>query len=304
MAKLDAVVPLVAKDLKRFEILARSLQMYMHDLGQLWVVVPAHELVHLRQQLSSVARKLPLQLVPETLWIPEMSRFRYLKGWYRQQLVKLAASEFVETDFYLTLDADVICTRACSYDRLVLNGKAPCFVFANRDHLDWYDGAERVLGLSTGRRGELHNVTPCVLARSGVRELLHYLDQRARQRTWTAGIRGWQQRLLYSHYHRAALSTQSPWRAWLAASTPWAEYALYYTFLEATDRFAEYHTYSDRCVYDVERSIWSRPESVETWDPRPLFLGQGPPYFAVVQSNTRLDPRLISDKLAHYNLVR
>ena len=34
-----------------------------------------------------------------------------MRGWLTQQIVKLAMAERVESDFYLTLDADVICTR-------------------------------------------------------------------------------------------------------------------------------------------------------------------------------------------------
>jgi len=56
-------------------------------------------------------------LIPET-------KFLKIQGWYLQQLIKLAIAEHIKTDFYLTLDADVICVKPVYFSDLVKDGCA------------------------------------------------------------------------------------------------------------------------------------------------------------------------------------
>jgi hypothetical protein len=279
---LDAVLPLAPRDLERFRLLARSLERYMHDLGTLWLVVPDVYVAPVAQLQSTI--QLPLRVIGESEWVPGIGQLK-IRGWYKQQLVKLAAHAAVQSDFYLTLDADVLCTRRCDYDALVPNGKALCHVMKQSDHQDWYDGAEAVLGLSAKRRGVLHNVTPVVWSKAGVRDTVQHLSQRVAEHKYATGLRGLRQRL------RGLLPSDpatAPWASYLSAATPWAEYATYFTFLEATNQFDAYHTESEHCIYDIERSLWKSTRSLDGWDPAPLFEGAGPPYFAVIQSNAEL----------------
>ncbi len=295
MSELDAVLPLVQKDLDRFSLLARSLERHFHGLGTLFVVVPDRHLASLEAPVRRGA--LRIEVVPESRWVPEMASFRHLPGWYKHQLVKLAAAEFVASSYYLTLDADVVCTRRTSAEDLVPGGKSACFVIPRDEHPDWYEGAEAVLGVRARRRGVLHNVTPVVWSKAAVLETIAHLDEIARRRSYARGLRGWRQRIFFllhllgPHRHRA------PWRAWLAASSPWSEYAMYFTYLEATGRFERYHFDSDYCIYDVERSVWWRSD-FDAWDATALFEGQGPPYFAVIQSNMGISAERVWQKVA------
>lgn len=296
MPSIDAVLPLVPRDLGRFELLARSLARFFTGLGTLHVVVPDAALGELEGPLRRSANGLPIAVVPERLWVPEMGTFRHLGGWYKQQLVKLAAAEFVTSEFYLTLDADVVCTRPVDPDALIEEGRAPYYVIAKGEHPKWYVGAAAALALEPKRHGVLHNVTPCVLARNGVLELLAHLDTVARARRYARGARGIQQRLLFALHEHGPFRKERPWRGWLASSYPWAEYAMYYTFLETTGRIGQYHVERDTCVYDIERSVWWKGE-FDRLDPAPLFAGGGPPYFVVIQSNTGVDATLTWKRL-------
>ncbi len=281
MPQLDAVLPLVPRDLDRFGLLARSLERYMTDLGTLWIVVPRSAVRDVQARLRNL--QLPFQVIDESAWAPGLDDLP-LRGWYKQQLVKLVASSFVRSAFYLTLDADVICTRRCGYSELVPEGKARCHVMHQSDHQDWYDGAEATLGLTAKRRDVLHNVTPVVWSTEGVQKTVSHLSQRAVRREWAKGQRGLRQR--FHDWVRS--NAAAPWMNFLAAATPWAEYALYFTYLEATEQFDRYHVESEACIYDIERSLWKSTKTLEGWDPSPLFEGAGPPYFAVIQSNTEL----------------
>jgi hypothetical protein len=247
--------------------------------------------------LRRLADGLEIAVVPESAWVPEMPSLRHLPGWYKQQVIKLAAAEHVNAPFMITFDADVLCTRPVGAADLVRDGKAACFVIPGDHHPGWYDGAEATLRMRAPRRGVLHNVTPAVWSREGILELLAHLDEVARAGRYASGLRGLQQRLFWGLHRIGRHRHERPWRAWLAASRPWAEYAMYFTYLEVTGHFERYHFYSDYCIYDVERSIWWAPKDFDAWDPTPLFEGSGPPYFAIVQSNTHLDPLSVAKKL-------
>lgn len=298
MQMIDAVIPLLPKDFERFTILIRSLDRFMTGLRTIYVVLPDRDVAHAR--LLPRARRFRMQIIGESSLVPEMSSFFYLPGWYKQQLVKLAAAEIVQSPFYLTFDADVICTRAVAVQDLLPGGRARCFVINKDEHPDWYAGAEAVLELPAKRRHVLHNVTPCVWSREGVLELISHLNEVARRRAYATGIRGLNQRFFFTLHRHGAHRKQPPWRGWLASSRPWAEYAMYFTYLEATGRFERYHVESNQCIYDVERSIWYKSTRIEDVDLDSLFVGSGPPYFIVVQSNTGTEAQRTWDRVREY----
>ncbi len=299
MSELEAVLPLIPRDLERFTMLARSLERNFPALGRILVVVPDRFRDEMMETVRRAAGGLAVEIVPEGRWVPEMESFRHLPGWYKHQLVKLAAAEFVASPYYLTLDADVICTRPTTIDDLLPGGKSACFVIREDLHPDWYAGAEAVLGLSASRRGILHNVTPVVWSKAGVLELIDHLNGVARRRAYAGGLRGVQQRFFFAMHAIGAHRKEPPWRAWLAASRPWSEYSMYFTLLEATGRFERYHFDSDYCIYDIDRSVWWKAD-FDRWDAAPLFEGSGPPYFAVIQSNTHVPTAHVWQKVARW----
>ncbi len=293
---MDAVLPLTVRDVARARLLFDSLLPRFSDLGTVWVVCPDADVTLVRTGLAEAASRSQLQVVAESKIAPELARAPWLKGWYKQQLVKLAIYEHVASDFYLTLDADVICTRALSAADLTPGGRALCHVVERDLHHDWYAASEAVLGVPAARRGISHNVTPAVLHRASVAELAQHLNQRVTARRFSAGFRGLKQRLWRAG--AADANGRAPWRGLLAASAPWTEYALYYTLLEATGRFERYHCYSEHCPYDLERSVWrSERQRFDELAPNECFFGAGPPWFLVVQSNTELTPDQVREKL-------
>jgi hypothetical protein len=74
---------------------------------------------------------------------------------------------------------------------------------------------------------------------------------------------------------------------------------LYYTFLEARGSFERYHFYAPYCLYDGASSLWSakNAELPDDWDPAKAFVGEGPPWFLVVQSNTGIGADVVQRKL-------
>lgn len=300
-ATMDAVLPLTLRDAERASLLLESLAASFSGLGTLWVVCPDRELVAVERALGRSRSALPLQLRGEASLVPELLLMPWLKGWYRQQLVKLAIHESVGSTLYLTLDADVICTKRVSPELLAPRGLAPCHVTPQDLHPSWYRGSEALLGLAARRRGVSHNVTPAVLHRDGVAELAQYLERKAGIGAFARGLRGIKQRALCARARRTRRFDCSGWRLLLAAGTPWTEYALYYTFLEATGRFERFHAQGADCIYDRDGSYWRADrQEFSAWAPRISTSDSGAPWFVVVQSNTEVAPLLVRRKFQGY----
>lgn len=315
---IDAVLPLTFADVPRFRILFRSLVRFYRDRGFLWVVVPDRQLESIRSELAAMCgdaleetdedvnaastAKPWIRVCAETTIVPELAAFPLLKGWYRQQLVKLAIAEHVESDFYITLDADVVATRALRSESIIVDGRGLCRVYPLDLHPDWYRRSAAVLGLVPKRVGISHNVTPALLNRHAVRELSEHLSRQAQKRDGSRlSFRALKQRFHDARLRHVGRGDFAAWRLCLAANAPWTEYALYYTYLESTGDFERWHYEATYGLYDRDQSVWRDDAArFDQWDPTPAFEGEGLPTFVVIQSNAGLSPERIWQKLAPF----
>lgn len=295
---MDAVLPLTHNDLDRFELLLRSLSHRVTGLGTLWLVVPDHQLEAIRGALPQQER-LRVRLEGESAWLPELELFPRAHGWYRQMLLKLEAANRVQSEFYLTLDADVIAARPVDLEALTASGRAPCHVDRQDLHPKWYGAAQDLLGLTLPRQCISHGVTPALLHAPSVRSLHQHLSDRWTQGRYGHGLRGVKQRLGKLRTLLRPGATVEPWRALLLCSRPWAEYALYFSYLEATGNFEHYFDERDQCLYSIRGSVWSEQEFA-AWDPKAWFDGEGPPYFVVVQSNTHVPASVVRERVERF----
>lgn len=249
------------------------------------------------------------RIIPESELIPELSSYRTiykfksscfyktirkflfmrshvtnLKGWYIQQINKLAIAPYIETDFYLTLDADNVCYRKVHYDRLIKDNRAVVNTEPFNHHDDWYKPSEAVLGMK--RSGKNHGVTPSLLSKQAVLDLQVYLEKRINPLLKLTS------RLL----PRDLMLTKvmNTWRSYLLRNIPWTEYTLYHTFLESTQSWDHYHfDGGNDAVYDANDSLWYKDNfaewTVNKYDQHAPFI--------VVQSNTGISIDDIRKKL-------
>jgi hypothetical protein len=264
---LDAVLPVIEPDLARTRLLARSVERFFPELEVCWAVTPRESVAAVRAALPGR----PYRVLPEDEVVPELARPKefdriaalvgprggIVPGWYRQQLVKLAAADIVGSDFYLTLDADVICTRPTTAADLVRRGRGICDGRRLGRHPDWHEWVERVLGIES--RQTEHGVTPAVLSRDCVHALARHLEERSE-----------------------AAGRPDTWRGYLMRSTPWTEYALYTTYLEHAGLYDRYHLrVGSGAMYG--NCVWSS-EQYAGWDPAASFDPDARFRFSVVQS--------------------
>jgi len=102
---------------------------------------------------------------------------------YKRQLVGPTRTRLdtwrssITSQFYLTLDADIICTRTVRYSDLIGKGRTLSDKGSHDIHRRWYERAAEVLGLPMYASG-WHNLTLALLSREAVIMLQKHLASR------------------------------------------------------------------------------------------------------------------------------
>lgn len=307
MMTMSAVVPVARSDLDRLRlVLIPSLMRYFEPLERLWVVVPSVDLALAREACASWP---DVTVISEGALVPELEFFdtpavrislllsrplldtepdRVRQGWFRQQLIKLAFARVCSTDFYVYLDADVICTRSPRGDDLIRDGKGRYQLDPDHAPRAWFDWSARALEVAPACRP--YGVTPAVLSREAVFRLADYI-------TSLDAVRA--HRLLpWLRLFGPPGGASDSWIRDLAFRLPWTEHALYFTYLESAGLLDDYHFYEPgRAVYG--NSVWSG-SSLTDWDPRQSFRDDAPFVFSVVQSNRRVPAVELQRRLARW----
>lgn len=278
--QVEAVLPLTERDFARARLLFATLGRVRHPIARLQVVVPD---AAARSRFESGIEAVPIRSVQVRTesdvfggwrggWSPSSQLGRWTRrGWYRQQMIKLAVAAERSEGHLLTLDADVLLLRDIEPGEWFEGERASCVVLDTMRHPHWYGAAAWLLGTRPLTR-EI-GVTPALLHRPTCAGLLERLQR---------GGGDWRHRLAW---------------AW-----GWSEYALYATWARHTGALERYHR---PVAYDdwFGPSVWHRRD----WPGWPGHrhgerriapadaAGRGP--FAVVQSHLGLDPHQVAKRL-------
>lgn len=130
----NAVLPLAIggerNDLARAILQGRSLRHFFRrdELLRVSVVGRAGELQQIADALKPLeAPWLQYNLIDEATIDPGLPASK-VEGWYKQQIIKMAAPEWLGANFWMTLDADVVCTKLIGIDDLLPGGRALLWV--------------------------------------------------------------------------------------------------------------------------------------------------------------------------------
>lgn len=184
-AALTAVLPLrvgaqrKTSDLDRFErLLLPSFRRFWQGPDQLefLLLVPPADVDCVRARIAP-GGGFPIRVLSEDAVCPSLSG---RLGWYKQQILKLAAARIVPTPWYLTLDADVMLRRAVSADELVRDGRAVFHSERAAYHWEWWMASRAILRspVQLDPETRMMGVTPEVLHRETALELLAEIGRR------------------------------------------------------------------------------------------------------------------------------
>lgn len=159
-------------------------------------------------------------------------------GYRLQMLMKLAVAKIVPTDFYLTLDADVLLMAPLRLDRLLPDGgsKAVLWGQCSQHRPSWFSSAAAVLrahGSCQGAPSSSHRksrqqfvhpmgVTPSLLSTSIARGLLADITAQNHSVSGVQACRGYKGQLAWDTTLFCLLDGPG--------TGDWTEYALYYVY--------------------------------------------------------------------------
>ena len=293
--KLDAILPLKidgsygVEDLRRTDILMSSLSAFFKPgtLTTFLVVCPADEVAIVREHLSSWPN-LPVEVMAEEKLVPELLRFPGLRGWRKQQLVKLASSRELNAEFFLTFDADVFSTRPTTLDDLLPGGKALMQYESRALHPRWWASSARLLSVSQGvgdpQRGM--SITPAILSKNILDSLT---EQLSRPRY------SWAEVLCRLHQP----GHPSNWTPGRFLRSKWTEYSLYYLHAAAIDALDDYHV--EGGTEDIPQLLLGHEgHPFESWQPAFTFGPDNPALFCLVGSKSGLTPTEVWDVIGDF----
>lgn len=268
MAALTAVLTVTLDDAHRAMMLLATAQCALESsLLNVVAIVPDAELFAFQAAWKNV------ELVPESTLIafPENR-----PGYAVQMALKLLAATLVATDFYVTLDADVIATRPLCDDateRLLVEGKAVYTHEPKSVHPHWWAGSAKLLGLEPDDlRDAGFGVTPAVLSTAGALVALDCVRRALNAR---------------GHQH---------WTdAWLSKWTPdafWSEYTIYRLALDHRRLFNALHVEPARPY--LCQAVWF--DNQLPWQPAMAFDDPAC-IFSLVQSTAGVPPSAVARQL-------
>ncbi len=236
--KLSAVLPLSvngtynSNDLIRSDMLFASLEKYINNncLSLILVVTPDKDTECVQHYLSKW-KTLPIKTISEETLVPELSKYPKVRGWRKQQIVKIAAANYLGTPFYLTLDSDVICTRPLFFNDVIVSGRALMQLQPRHGHKKWWLSSSLLLNMKLSELPHKlgMSVTPVILATPICLGLMDSLQ----------GKHGnsWVDRLCALHNNR----DPSNWTLKHYLMRRWTEYSLYYLYAARENLLESFH---------------------------------------------------------------
>jgi hypothetical protein len=238
-APLTLFIPLridrdrVASDLDRFRALALpSFERHLAPglVHEIVVVVPPSDV---REASAALAGPGPfaIRVLDETVLGVDTAG---APGWVLQQILKLGAPNVVTTPWFLTVDADVVATRAMDADFLLPGGRAIWEQERAAEHMNWWRSSASVLGVPVAVEDETpaFGATPAVMSTAGVRSLWAAIDRAHPGAGWSRTL--------------VDLQTEG-----------WTEYTLYWTHLVASGQAPLLYSDAARRPYALADSVWT-----------------------------------------------
>eukprot|EP00667_Euglena_gracilis_P011385 EG_transcript_11632 len=301
----------------RLPLLLESVVKFMAPtlVHTLFLVVPDADAVHFSNAVDALHRfasglRFAVEVVPDSHLLPH-PRARYLSltpalenapagrgsNHRMQMLLKLGVAKLVPTEFYVTLDSDVVVRRALQFSDLVVGGRALYQrEAATQDQLQdsHWKGAQAILQTPC-QLDHMVGATPSVLSTSLARGLMKDVMQ------------------LYGKKPRKPLEApevppkqdDSP-VTWdllmfeqLQGGHDWSEYSLYWTYACKTGLVDRYHTLPPPNIrlYKRHEADW---EAIKQWKPSDVFRPDADTLFAVVESASAADSAQVARDLAPF----
>jgi len=283
---ISIVIPCIYKDISRFRNLLLSINIFVPKdiFEKIYIIVPDDdynqffEFIKLQKEIFELQDK--INIIKESNLIPlntfSKNRLFFLKhkdGWFKQQILKLAIADKINTKFYLILDSDCLFIKKLNSSDLFIEKNNTVLSFLQEEenyiHDKWWNGSAEFLGITKPFLASLKSgigVTPQILSVDIVKKLCLFIKDKSPNDEWYSIL--WSNRVV--HFYSFEI---------------WTEFNLYYLFAKRSGLLDKYHIMKKNCFCDYYKSVWELHESFE-WNPYKLNYLSSP--IVVFQSNTKL----------------
>jgi hypothetical protein len=294
-------------DLRRVDLMFRSLAKFLEKqcLEEFIIVTRSADMEAVRSAVQTGLNQQKLRILDENTICPEFlddpetpSQWpKPNKGWYRQQLIKLAIHEHVQTEFYMTVDSDVIFTKPFSPDSLFKDGRGLLNTQYANDFKQLYreDIAAKEVKIRRARYKDAGMVLKCSRPDQ-------YLDRWYGETPVLLSSK-----IVHGLTRHIENTWDQPWRQVLLQMLPWTEYALYFQYAEFAGLLEKYHYAGDmNSVLNLENSLWRPaddyryPCQLADWDTSKAFDSKTGGVAIVVQSYLGYPVDEVADKVLPY----
>ncbi|MDO6711142.1 DUF6492 family protein [Aliiglaciecola sp. 2_MG-2023] len=297
---IGAILPLSVRgsydvdDLGRTEILFKTLDAFCEPglFSKFLIVTPPDEVQIVTEKVRRWAQFNPVVMSEEDL-VPELGKHQHMRGWRKQQIVKIAAHTQFTDEFYITFDADVICLKPLSIEKLIVQGKALLQYEPRSFHPKWWKSSARLLKMSpeVGDTSKGMHVTPAILSTKLAKQLTEELT--------TLWKKDWVKALCSLHNPKHP----GNWRISRFLMLKWTEYSLYYLCSMKNKNLDKFHITAGSQTHPQLLLIHdSHP--YEDWDTAKSFSSDCPGLFCVVGSKSRLEPEEVWQRISPFVPVK
>lgn len=166
------------------QLLLPSLERFLDPQARLIVVAPDGQLDTVRELFSRLPRH-TVRCLADSAVTPDVPDD--VKGWRRQQMIKLMVAQQVDTPHYVTLDADVFLLRPVTSDTLLRDGRLVINLAPASRQAEWWRASADLLGVAPPPDDATTiSVTPAILVTDEVRHLIDTVRQRHGGRAFEA----------------------------------------------------------------------------------------------------------------------
>lgn len=215
-SQLTLVLPIELNDMPRFVILLKSLSLLTSEsVLEMIVIVPdaQRQVFLLASRGFSPYLHFGIRVVPESDLLPPPPPGESYYPYAIQMALKLLACRIVMTDFYITLDADVVLLRNFEFNDIVRDGRG---IYHHEPrlsvHPEWWVKSESFLGINSRIDAEQQGIgaTPACLSTFGSMLVLNRIEETV----------------------VGAADFRQAWVASFGRSDVWSEYTLYRIVLD------------------------------------------------------------------------
>jgi hypothetical protein len=301
--ELDRVKNIQLKSFRKFLDLA--------ILKDFFIVASHQDIETIKDDLLLNYPEFPFVFVDEDELCPSIKK---CAGWTKQMILKLAVANLVATDYYLTLDTDVLLTKRLSGPDILQDGKLVYQKEFSKTHSKWWKSSSLVLDVPADRilgREFAMGVTPEYLVTEVCRKLqreiesLHATNDFAQ---WLMTSRMAKKNLL-NKIIRMLCSVAPPVaglvpkaRMDLIRTCDWTEYTLYWAYINKLQLAERYYAQDGRQLYG--NCIWGETELAGN-DLKALvekvFRDNTQYDFSIIQSSIKdLDQSYLAELVGNY----